>query len=707
LLYACDDQKDIASWAEFSADGKWLVTADAGTVIRDAATGKPVHVLPAEREIQYQALTGDGRLVLASRGGTIRVFTLADGKAVSTFREDLPVFSLAASPDGKTLLVGGHGAVSVFDLTAGKKVRRLRTPSGGIVNVLVFTPDGKRFAGADMRGNVFLWDLGTGEVVFRMQGHQESVDELVVSPDGKVLASGDRVAEVRLWSIETGQELRRLSSGGRAVGLAFAPDGKTLATASWQRTIRLWDPATGLEKQPRQGHTGPVYRVAASADGKTLATAGSDGTLRLWDAATTRLLATTTGLPYPEWQVAFVPDARTAIYAGRNALVWRNLETGKELRRVEHGESNVHGLTLSADGAVLATHAENHVILCDARTGQRLDDFVPATRYLRGLALSPDARFLALFDDKGGLIVRDVGARQELWRVPLGEVSRVAHIAFAPDGRSLVCAVVGGRLSWLETRTGKIRTSCTITSEKGVSSLAFSADGRLVAAGDFDGAVHVWDLASAKGPVRLPGHPGGTYGVAFVGGGHTLATAGGDMTALLWDAPAAALPGRTEADLRKLLVGLENADDYAALLSGCLASPEQAVPLLRGLFRPADVEPKRVAAWIADLDDESFEVRRKAEEELGRRVQLIEPSLRRALAANPSLEKKRRLEELLSKVNGEATEALLPSLRAIEILERLGTPEARRILGELAEGGVAAPLSREAGAAVERLRRRP
>src|SRR5262249_60839561 len=150
-----------------------------------------------------------------------------------------------------------------------------------------------------------------------------------------------------------------------------------------------------------------------------------------------------------------------------------------------------------------------------------------------------------------------------------------------------------------------------------------------------------------------------------------------------------------EAALRALLDGLADADGYAAALRGCLAAPDRAVPLLLRRLRPTPIDPRRLARWIADLDDESYEVRSRATEELARHVQVIEPALRRALEDRPSLEMRRRLEELLGKIEGDLSPSMLSSLRAVEALERLGTPAARRGPGEVGAGcPAAAPATR-------------
>jgi hypothetical protein len=96
--------------------------------------------------------------------------------------------------------------------------------------------------------------------------------------------------------------------------------------------------------------------------------------------------------------------------------------------------------------------------------------------------------------------------------------------------------------------------------------------------------------------------------------------------------------------------------------------------------------------------------REQAIRELERLGELAEPALRKALEGQPSLEVRRRVEGLLQKLDGPVTlPQHLRSLRAIEVLEHIGTPAAQQVLAQLAKGATAAHLTREAQAAVARL----
>ena len=131
--------------------------------------------------------------------------------------------------------------------------------------------------------------------------------------------------------------------------------------------------------------------------------------------------------------------------------------------------------------------------------------------------------------------------------------------------------------------------------------------------------------------------------------------------------------------------------------------PSQAVPFLKGRLRPPPpVEAARLDRLIRDLDSASFAVRDKATRELEEAGDPAVPALRQALADRPSPEARRRLEQVFLRLQGWSGDRLR-ELRAVEVLEHVGSPEARQVLQEVARWTPPTRLSQEAAAALRRL----
>ena len=139
------------------------------------------------------------------------------------------------------------------------------------------------------------------------------------------------------------------------------------------------------------------------------------------------------------------------------------------------------------------------------------------------------------------------------------------------------------------------------------------------------------------------------------------------------------------------------------------AAPAQSMPLLRTRLQPvAPPNAKRIQQLVANLDNKQFAVRDRAMKELSQLGELAGTALRQALERGPDLEFRRRIETLLAR----STETTVPApeklraLRAVEVLEGLGTDEARGMLETLAGGAPESHLTREAAATLRRLAHR-
>ncbi len=118
--------------------------------------------------------------------------------------------------------------------------------------------------------------------------------------------------------------------------------------------------------------------------------------------------------------------------------------------------------------------------------------------------------------------------------------------------------------------------------------------------------------------------------------------------------------------------------------------------------------PEIVRPLLSDLDSDKFQNRETARKKLDDLGEPAEPALRAVLNANPSLETRRRLEALLERLNhsGSFKGEALCGKRAVQILERIGTPDARSILVRLGQGLESANLTRAAKESLARMEKR-
>jgi WD40 repeat protein len=545
-----------------SADGKAFANvAGQGILVWDLATGKEVRRLPVPPDyFRALALTPDGkRLAVCLGDNTILVLDALTGKEQRRFRHDGSVLAaLAFAPDGRALATGGHGkTVRLWEVATGRVRQELTVGDNGVKDLL-FTPSGDALVvlGDGDDPPVRLLSPATGNELRRL-GAKTYVTALALSPDGKLLAGAswrDGYALV-VWELATGREVRRLTGiHAQVVALAFSADGRRLAAGgggvesprvpAWEwssgNTIRVWDVASGQEVSPRGGHEDAILSVAYSPDGKLLTTAGRDNTVRLWDAATGRERTSLIGHQKRVSIVRFSPDG-TSLASGSNdgtIRLW-DVATGQERRRFEGLKYVAKCLAFSPDGKLLAGPGPR---LWNVATGKLLRQFPAGKVPPHCLAFSPDGKILAT---AGGQMVYlppiDTDNNIHLWDVATGKELRqltghrlgVTSLAFSPDGRQLASGGRGTTVRIWEVASGKERRRFEGNSD---GEVAFAPDGKMVASSTTHRSViTLWDVATGQARREIDGHRAGVFALAFRPDGRALASASQDGTVLVWD----------------------------------------------------------------------------------------------------------------------------------------------------------------------------
>ncbi len=197
--------------------------------------------------------------------------------------------------------------------------------------------------------------------------------------------------------------------------------------------------------------------------------------------------------------------------------------------------------------------------------------------------------------------------------------------------------------------------------------------------------------------------------------GKAVATGMRDGSVLIWDMAPPKSPAKVasktdkEIILERVWPDLASDDARQAYRATRLMvdSSDRTIPFFEKHLKPAaDTDSKLRERLLADLDSNQFATRDKAAKELAKLGEQIEPSLRKALEGQPSEEVRRQIKAILDAPRAVPSGEALRTLRAIQVLERIGTPEARDVLKKLAAGAAGARQTREAQESLERLSRK-
>ncbi len=688
--------------SRLSADGQRLFTVErsheAYFRLWDFETGRELRRVPVpnlkplslSRGLSPRIRNGHGVLLadnsVAFRDGE----TLAEVrsmKAVSGF-----VRQITFSPDGRLLagtnedqahhmrLMGAPGRAAPVTPEASEKsaivawnvakaTESWRTEVDGChPDTLVFSPDGQVLAAAFCDGTIRFYDSRTGREQGRMKAKGPGQGVIAFSRDGKTLASADdtagtSISEIRLWDVAQRAETRRFSSGSRYVPkLAFSPDGKTLASPGWGKILCRWDVATGREVEPVPGSRTSVACLVVSPIDNTVITGDYNNTIRRWDAATGRELAAIGTHPAPVYDLAISPDGRSLLSCDIEPKVrlW-DIGAGQGSHRplTINPESRGRGLAISPDGRLAAAAGK----ISDVATGQEVASLLDED----GKPFHPWA-WACFTPDNTGLIATD-GATVWLWNPSGGKPVRkiaspgpqIMSIAVSPDGKFLAVGVNDTIRLWHLASGREVNTSMRHDGSFVVA--AFSPDGRLIVSGcgydsdHSDPSIRVWEVASGREVRRFNGHRGGIYSVAFFPDGRRVASAGSDAMAMVWDLALQSDGGSAPVgppdrrDLERLWDDLaRDAPRAYRAIWRMSAAGEQVVPFLEKRLQPIHQDTRDKDTSLGPI----------------------------------------------------ATGETLRRLRAIAVLDRINTPDSRRVLQHLATGLEGARETRDARAALRR-----
>jgi WD40 repeat protein len=470
----------------FNHDSSQLAVAnhDGSAIVLDTLSGQEILSVSDEiPQILVRAIfSPDGKYLLtAGTSGIVQVWDLESGQLASSTAAHSTIGDLDFGPDGQTIVtVSGDAEAKLWRFSV-SGLQEITTLAGHTARMRAaeFNPDGSQLVTSSADGTIRYWDVSPfgNEELPPFIGHESRVTDVDISADGSRLVSASNDGTAIVWDLSSGTRLITFSEQtGRVNSADFSPSGDLLATGSEDTSVFIWHAESGELLTKLEGHVEGnvgnffqgVIDVQFSPDGERVASAAADGWVKVWDVNSGAELFGIQGHPegYGVMRVAFSPDG-SLLAAGTDDLfddamvkVW-DARTGQELYTVDENRIRIWGVTFSQDGKRLAISDRSGIV--------NMWELPPHDN--ESAANPPQAK--------------------ELFSVP-AHSSSTFGLLFTPDGKQIVSTASDGKLSFLDSWTGK--SLLTIDRPYGLGETAFGPGAKWLAAAGTDGQVYFFVL---------------------------------------------------------------------------------------------------------------------------------------------------------------------------------------------------------------------
>lgn len=199
---------------------------DGAAILWDLDTGLEKRRFPGKVQVNWLALSPDGKLAAIARPSGLSVWNTETGDPV---HEKLGTHSVGPrfvefSADGQRIVASAGETLSVFNATTGE---RLATTNAGVLFAVRFAADDNLLVGGGNEGDVVVWNSTTLEEECRLSGHSGRICSVAVNQPGQMVVTGSADRSIRVWDLGQQKQIHQFDARTfNSVNVAVSPDGR-------------------------------------------------------------------------------------------------------------------------------------------------------------------------------------------------------------------------------------------------------------------------------------------------------------------------------------------------------------------------------------------------------------------------------------------------------------------------------------------------
>ncbi|RIB25557.1 quinon protein alcohol dehydrogenase-like superfamily [Gigaspora rosea] len=507
-----------------------------------------------------------GENFLYTNGKSVIIRNLANPTVATEYTEHSAHATVARySPSGYYVASGDiHGNVRIWDVTQEEKILKNEVKViAGKIKDLAWDSESKRLiavgSGKERYGRAFLYD--TGSSVGEISGHTKSVNSVSIRQQRPFRAAtgSDDFSVVFLHGVPYKHNLTIRDHAGFVQGVEFSPDGERLVTVGSDKKVFLYDGKTGSKLLclsdivATDSHKGSIYAVSWSSDNKQLLTSSGDKTAKIWDIEAQKVVQTFCFSDTIDdqqvgnlWQGEYIislslsgdinyldqkspspvkvikghQKAITAFTQSKDSTLFTGSYDGRIYAWNTDGSANVVGGTSHTNSVTQLTSQGNKVVSVGMDDTVRTIDVdvksfstsvIPTGALPKGVAVTENKIIIATIND-----IQIICNDKSIFNIKVP--STPGAIAINPASTEIAVGCEDCKVRIYKLNEDKLEEQeDKLSSNRGaITAIAYSPNGSLLAVGDAQGKIYVYDTGSKQVKISEWGfHTARIYSIAW------------------------------------------------------------------------------------------------------------------------------------------------------------------------------------------------